>query len=76
VLRKNNNKEKIKKKEKVKKVYQSAYVRLKFWSFYKSVEDTTPAGAIWFLSYPCYPAEIVNFIHISLLPLYVPTGAI
>jgi len=34
------------------KIYQSVFVRLKFWSFYKSVEDTTLVGVIWFTTYP------------------------
>jgi len=46
----------IKKKGK-RKVYQSASVRLKFWLFYKSVEDTIPSGAIQFLTYPPYLAK-------------------
>jgi len=34
------------------KIYQSVYVTLKFWSFYKSVKDTTPVRVIWFVTYP------------------------
>jgi len=59
-VKKNNNKKKEKRKS-----LSEVSVRLKFWSFYKLVEDTTPAGAIWLLSYPCYPTEIFNPSYIS-----------